>query len=424
MRFRDSLKLPFAISDKKKISNEDYQHKREGTYATGLPNFEYDPVNGLGYGVNGFLIFNGKRSDALFGYTPYKAKLELDVFNTTKNERSLNVKLDMPYFLRSQWRLRANLTYESNPNPLYFGMGTPSLQGLSYYPDGDSSQAPVTDAIYDDYDASLGDANENYNTFAFTEEAGDINLERNFFDGRVRVLLGYELGHVNVAPFEGNSLMKKDYQAGKVFGVGSFITSILQTGIAYDTRDLEPDPSRGVFAEVFNEFSHNAIGAQFNFDKLFAHVNCYAKLFPGVFKKLVFASRVGVGGTGGNAPFYEYRDQPSSEGDIEALGGPSSLRGYKEDRFVGVTTAFANVELRYRFARFRFLKQDLALSAVPFADAGGIWDRFSDILKQNNLRYSAGGGLRIAWNVSTIIRLDYAFSKEDRQFFLELHQAF
>jgi len=42
----------------------------------------------------------------------------------------------------------------------------------------------------------------------------------------------------------------------------------------------------------------------------------------------------------------------------------------------------------------------------------------------NNFRISEGLGLRIAWNVNTILRFDYALSKEDRQFFFNLSHAF
>jgi len=139
---------------------------------------------------------------------------------------------------------------------------------------------------------------------------------------------------------------------------------------------------------------------------------------------MIFACRFGLGVTSGNAPFYEFRDQPSSEGDIEALGGPSSIRGYKENRFIGRVTNFNNVELRYRFLQFKFIKQHIALSGVPFFDIGGIWNSFASMSKNNNFRYSEGMGLRIAWNVNTVIRLDYAISKEDGQFFLQFNHTF
>ncbi len=420
----DSLKLPFKISGKKRLSDEDLKNKREGTYVTGLPNFSSDPVNGFGYGGDGFIIFNGKRKDPFFAYTPYLAKLQISLFNTTKQQREFGINLDVPYFLKTKWRLRVMGEYQNNPNPLYFGMNEGSLKGLSYYPDNDSTQNAVTNASFENYENSFSGDNENYNTYELSEQELDINFDRNFLDGKLRILVGYEIGHIKISSFPGISLLKNDFDNGSINGLGSFITSIVQSALIYDTRDFETDPSRGIFAEVFNEFSSTALGSNFNFNKTFVHFNGYTKVLPKVFKKMVFACRFGFGVTSGNAPFYEYRDQPSSEGDIEALGGPSSLRGYKENRFIGRITNFNNIELRYRFCQFKVLKQHIGLSGVPFFDVGGIWNNFASVLKNNNFRYCEGLGLRIAWNVNTVIRLDYAISKEDKQFFLAFNHSF
>ena len=75
---------------------------------------------------------------------------------------------------------------------------------------------------------------------------------------------------------------------------------------------------------------------------------------------------------------------------------------------------FSNLELRWRFATTTVLNQHLAFSGVPFFDIGGVWNNLSE-MNANNMRYSPGLGFRIAWNVNTILRFDYAVSKEDNQ---------
>jgi outer membrane protein assembly factor BamA len=192
----------------------------------------------------------------------------------------------------------------------------------------------------------------------------------------------------------------------------------------YDTRDLETDPSSGVFAEITNELSLKALGSSFNFNKTFTQGKFYVKVLPNVFEKMIFASRAGFGYTAGEAPFFEYQDQWSSEGSIEGLGGGSTLRGYKQGRFLGRAMNFVNLELRYRFAQTHLLKQHFALSLVPFFDAGGVWDDFSYLSRWQNYRINEGMGLRIAWNVNTILRFDYAVSAEDKQFFFTFGHAF
>jgi outer membrane protein assembly factor BamA len=418
------IALPFAIADEKKLSEEDLANKKEGVYLTGAPDFSSDPINGFGYGVEGSIYFNGKRSDPFFAYTPYRRKLDVVLFNTTRNQREFKLTLDEPYIFNSKWRLRVEAAYEVNPNLLYFGNTEASLAPLAYFPNGDSTQHPVSNSSYKEYDKALTGDNENYNRYTKEEYIFNISAEHSFWDSKLRLLGGYELAYLNMTPFSGNSLLRNDYEAGKIRGVYSGQVSILQAGIVYDTRDLEPDPGKGIFAEITEEFSAKAIGSKYDFNKVFGQLKVYQKLFPGLFKKVVLAARFGMGYTGGDSPFFEYQDEWSSEGSIEGLGGSNTLRGYKQSRFLARAMNFGNIELRARFAQAKLFKQHLAFSGVPFFDIGGVWDSLNRLDRWDNYRHSEGMGLRIAWNVSTILRFDYAVSKEDKQFFFSFGQAF
>ena len=241
---------------------------------------------------------------------------------------------------------------------------------------------------------------------------------------KLRLLAGLEFAQVNITTFSGNSRLQNDRQKGIALGVGKSFVTIEQLGIIYDTRDLETDPSQGVFAEITNELSLKSLGSAYDFNKTFAHFNYYHNLIKTKVKKLVLAARVAGGYTAGNAPFFEYQDQWSSEGSIEGLGGPNTLRGYKQSRFLARTMTFNNVELRYRFAQTNILKQHLAFVLVPSFDFGAVSDQFIDIFQAKNYRYSEGIGLRIVWNVNTVLRFDYAVSKEDNQFFFNLSHTF
>jgi hypothetical protein len=417
--------LPFAIANEKKLSDEDLANKKEGIYVTGVPDLSSDPVNGFGYGGEGSLFFSGKRKDPFFAYTAYRAKLDLVLFNTTRSQRELFLKLDVPYAFNSKWRLRLEGGYESNPNLLYFGNTVKSLSGLNYFPNNDSSAAPVTNATYADYkkNALIG-SNQFFNTYIKDEFILNVSGERSFLDGKLRLLIGYELADFNIKTFPGNSLLQNDFRQGKIRGVGRGLVGIVQTGIIWDTRDLETDPGKGIFAELTNELSLKSLGSAFNFNKTFFHINFYQNLIKNKSKKLVLAFRIAGGYTHSDAPFFEFQDQWSSEGSIEGLGGAHTLRGYKQGRFLDRVMTFNNLELRYRFAQAKFLKQHFAFVAVPFADLGGVWPGISDMGNLNNYRYSEGLGLRIVWNVNTILRFDYAVSNEDRQFFFNLSHAF
>ena len=95
----------------------------------------------------------------------------------------------------------------------------------------------------------------------------NVSGERSFFDGKVRLLVGYEIARITISsPLNDSSYLHKDYLAGNISGYGNNRNSLLQTGIIYDTRNLETDPSRGIFAEITNELSSKTLGSQYDFN--------------------------------------------------------------------------------------------------------------------------------------------------------------
>jgi outer membrane protein assembly factor BamA len=422
---QDSLKLPFAIAKEKRLSTEDLQNKKEGTYLTGVPDISSDPINGFGVGAEAQLFFNGKRTDPFFAYTPFRAQLNVEVFYSTLAQRNIRFDCDIPYLFNTKWRFRGELGYEVNPNLLYFGITEKSLQPLSFYPDNDMNKPIVNNASYDAYENSLIGNRRYYNNYQKEEAVMNLIFERSFLEGKWRAFFGFEISNLRIStPLNDSSYLHVDAMNGNIKGYGNNFVPLIQAGLIYDTRDLETDPSSGSFAEFTNELSFPALGSPYRFNKSFIHYNFYHRIFTHSFKKLVVASRAGIGNLFGDAPFYEFMDEESSEATIEALGGGKTLRGYKQNRFAARAIGFANVELRYRFYQCTIFKQHLAFSTVPFFDLGGAWDNLERISKTQNLRYSEGLGLRIAWNENTILRFDYAISKEDKQFFFELHQSF
>lgn len=421
-----SSNLPFKISELKKLDSLELNEKREGTYVTGIPDISSDPINGFGYGAEGSIIFNGKKNNPFFEYTPYLTKLDVALFNTSKQQREIILTLDKPYAFHTKWRLRGEIAYEINPNLLYFGVTDNTLNTLGDLSKKDHVPLPTYNGDnYSDYENTLTNKYVNYNEYTKEEYILNISGEYSLFDSKMRVLLGFEAAGLNITT-ENDSIsrIKNDQKNNGLLGVGKSNIIFIQSGLVYDTRDFEPDPNRGIFAEITNEFSNQAIGSDYSMDKLFVHVKGYQRLLAKYFKKLIFASRLGIGYTYGNSPFFEYQDEWSSEGSIEGLGGPHTIRGYKQSRFLDRGMYFFNTELRVRFAQFNILRQNISLGAVPFFDMGSVFEKTNQIFRSNRIRYSEGLGLRIGWNLSTILRFDYAVSQEDHQFFFTFDHAF
>ena len=434
--------LPDFVSRDRKLSEDALKKKREGVFFTGLPSVSSDPLNGFGIGGAGYIFFNGERNNPLFAYTPYFLRAGLNLKYSTGNSQEIRLKLDAPYVLNSAWRLKLDGVYSNSPNNVYFGLTEQTLKAL---PQGS----------FDAYSKSLSTIRPGVNGEAaqvadvlknkFAEREWMVNLkgERSMFDGNWRLIMGYELQHLSYKTFEnepvtavdpstgktrtvsnGKSLLQQDAQNNQIFGLNGGLLSIVQAGLIYDTRDFEPDPSKGIVAEFSDEVSAPVIGSAFLFNKVLMQFKHYQQILPEIFPKTVLATRVGYGTImGDQAPFFEYQDQWSPDGSIVALGGSQTLRGYKQNRFLGRTVAYANVELRHKLGELNLIGQNFSFGVVPFVDLGTIGDK---IFQVNILetKVATGVGLRIGWNLSTILTLDFAISPEDKQFFLNFNNSF
>ncbi|MGS0748138.1 Omp85 family outer membrane protein [Halpernia sp. GG3] len=435
----------------KKMSDADLAKKKEGTFVTGIPDFSSDPVIGFGFGARTNIFWNGKRDNPFFAYTPYLMKLKANAAYYTSNARELVLSLDVPYYKGTRWRFKADFKAQQNPANLYFGSSEKTLGALRLPSTPNGGQTYATYDAFDKDRKTLRPGGVDEAEFVtdalsnrFRETEYMLNLKADYALGKTgkwRLMGGYEIQHLSYKTFEGTeadaivpntgeevnapngtSLLRRDFEQGLLFGLDGGWISILQTALIYDTRDFEPDPTKGIYFEIANEFSSQIIGSQFTFNKLFLQGKYFKKIPIG--PRTVFGARLGVGNIfGKNAPFFEFQDQWSPDGSINSLGGKQSLRGFRANRFLARSVAFANFELRARVAEFSLDKQNFAFAIAPFFDAGTVRDRWQD-LNFTKIKTSYGAGARIAWNQSTIISFDYGLSKEDKLFYIGIGQAF
>ncbi|WP_157972188.1 Omp85 family outer membrane protein [Pleomorphovibrio marinus] len=469
----DTLELPFPLSKEKRLSFEDIINKKENWYSTGLPEMTIDPIRGLSVGGNAFLFNNNDRDDPFFYYTPYRIRYGVG-FRIAQNGRVAGeLNIDIPYVFNTKWRLRGDIIYADDPNFQYFGIGEQTLDPLHYQDKLTGNQ--VNRARFNDYAHNLAITRPgrlstigedptrtytdlHYNEVDYNQFLVGLVAERSFFEGRMRLMVGLEYLNIGITHYDfqnvpgaidpitgeektaiqGQTRITEDFRQQSIDAEGSFWARhniggydggrimLLQTGLMWDTRDLEPDPSSGFFAELAQEVSYGWMGSEFDFTKHLVQGVFYEKLFPRHLSKTVLTGRLAVGYVrGNNIPFTEVLDLwgSSEGGGIPVLGGARALRGYRESRFAGMVTTLANLEIRSRFHQMRIWNQHLAFYAVPFFDAGRVYDSFANI-EMRNFRYNPGLGARIAWNQATILRLDYARSQEDSQFFFVFGHTF
>lgn len=281
--------LPFFIHDSKKLPDFELSEKKEGTFVTGLPRFEFDPIRGFGAGGNVNLFMNKTRDDPFFDYTAYRHKINAEFFIFQNGRIRYAINYDAPYIFQSKWRLRADAVHWDDPNAQYWGIGRNSLNRLKFK-DKATGEIRTFNRVKE-YERNLAiaepEADGNYYTdyhyhhFHQREQLYTILGERIMSGGKLRLLFGYEALFTSFTSHKGqiaeeayllsgekteavsrSTLVDKEIADGTWdrFNLSGFnnndkymFTSMLAAALIYDTRDFEPDPSNGTFLQYSHE---------------------------------------------------------------------------------------------------------------------------------------------------------------------------
>ena len=404
--------------------------KRQGGYFTGFPAIGVDPESGFTYGASVQWFDNGSTNSPFFRYAPYRQRLAVAATGSTGGTTRALIGYDVPYINDSPWRVRAAGAFAQNKFENYFGIGSSSLGPLTF------PGSPSKYDTFDDYTRAL-DKNRNgetwarYNDYSKTQVGGGLTVERDFWGGWLRPQLGLQIAHVDIADYTGlriNGAVQQptrlftDHQAGKILGFDGGFDNALKIGLTFDTRDFEPDPAAGMMLQAVGRLSSEVLGSAFNYQQ----VNFSARAFHNLLGnagRLILAGRVDYEMQFGDVPFYSVPNIPATDGDVDGLGGRPTLRGFVSDRFVGRTAAFANAELRWSFGETTLWRQHLRFMLVPFVDSGRVFDSVAQTTL-SGWKFDGGLGLRLAWNLATLVSFEYGRSSEGGLFFMELGHQF
>lgn len=182
--------------------------------------------------------------------------------------------------------------------------------------------------------------------------------------------------------------------------------------VAWDTRDDETSPTRGLYITEQLELTPRTFGdGDYRFARLGSAVHVYVPLIPRE-RRLVLAARAVNDLLFGDAPFYEL---PRFE-ETFAIGGAKGVRGVPGQRYYGKIKAFANVELRSELFSASILGDERRFGLVGFADFGRLWADYRRDPELDGtglgLKYGLGGGLRVASGETFVLRIDVAWSPD------------
>ncbi len=341
--------------------------------------------------------------------------------------------LDAPKFADSPYRIRSQLIFARARYSNYFGLGNSSLDALSF--PGSAAYDNYADYSAAQHEIVGGQTFARYDQYDLLKPSATANVERSFDDGRVRVQAGLGFSYTRIHDYtgetvdatggeatEGQTRLAADCAAQAIVGCSGGRDHYLRLGIAYDTRDFEPDPNRGVFVDAALDVDTAALGSEYDYVRFLVAGRGYYSPIPD-HADLVLAMRVAFVWQSSGTPFFSMNSFPFTEDPRAGLGGHRTLRGYRQDRFVAPVMAVANQEVRWTFGRTTLWRQKLAFIAVPFLDVGRPFDGLAD-LSIRRWRPSYGGALRISWNLATVVTVDYGMSPEDSGLYINFNHIF
>ena len=239
------------------------------------------------------------------------------------------------------------------------------------------------------------------------------------------------------------------------------LTSSIRVGLMYDSRNVENNPTKGIWAEAHVIAAPKWLGTTHEHYRYCATFRHYV---PIVQDKLTFAYRLGYQGTiGKNAPWYNlpFYTNMGIKADNDGFGGYRTVRGLMLNRVQGLDTGFYNIEFRYKFIEFKLWKQNIAFALSAFTDGAHVFRgynmAFTDAAKKkivdtaatqvegaaklasyetlynkfvldrkDGFHGSAGLGLRFIMNQNFIVAFEGAqcFNKQDGGFAFYLNTGF
>jgi hypothetical protein len=393
----------------------------------GLPTITFDTDLGFQYGalVNLYNYGDGTR------FPKYNHSLYFEVSRFTKGSGINRFYYDSDKLIKGL-QTSFDLSYLSDQAYDFFGFNGYNAVYQPDWIDDTKTAPPYKTRMYYKYDRKLFRVKVDLQG----KLAGDHfrwTAGLNFQNFKIGIV---DINNFNKGKDESEQLKPVDglYKKYQDWGIikgdevdGGFVPTF-KGGLVFDTRDTRSNPMKGVWAEAVIEAAPKILGAESSFAKASLIFRKYITLIP---KNLSLVGRVAYQTTiAGDVPFY-YQSQVITSiltGALsEGLGGGKTIRGILRNRVVGDGFLYGNVEARWKFVRFTFIKNNWYLGLNTFMDFGRVTKEIKiadsvinanpDFFKKDSEKFhtSYGLGLRIVENENFVIAVDYgrAMNKQD-----------
>lgn len=395
-----------------------------------LPSVAYDSDLGFQYGglINLFYFGDGKT------YPNYLHSIYLEIARTTKGGGKNQLFYDSGHIFKGKnIRLTADLSYLTEQALNFYGFNGASV---NYNPNFENID-------HQDYISRMFYRHERKIIRSYADFQGGI-IKKKF-----RWLAGLAYYNYFINPVDINKLNKGKSENEKLPDTTSLYDkyidwgiipisdarggeiSFVKLGLIYDTRNIEANPSKGIWSEIIMLTAPSFLGNKNVFTKMAIMHRQYFNLWK---NKLTFVYKADYQFTlFGNTPFYYQPMMQASYSPAtinEGLGGAKSIRGILRNRIVGEDFLYGNFEFRYKFFTKVLFKQNVYVALNPFFDIGkttrGIDLSYINMdsidpnqnfftRKNETLHYTYGCGIHFALNENFVVSINYgrAGSKQD-----------
>jgi outer membrane protein assembly factor BamA len=334
------------------------------------PDGWYPRLGGLTTG-SGFAIGPGYRK-----YFGRDGVFETSAAASLKSYRAVDTHLRFPSFAADRLGIELGAGWRYYPQERFFGLGR------------SSSSADRASYLFEDVTAF-----------------GGVMLWPNSpLRGGAR--LAYTTTHVDSGSGRFPSI-ETVFSANDVPGLAEQPEYLQTVGyIELDYRDFPGNPRSGGRHRLTVSAHRDQDFGRYSFRRVDAEA---MQLFPFLDKRRVIALRVVAAATdasrGSDVPFYS----------MPFVGGPETLRGFRERRFTDRSLLLFNAEYRYEVLA--------ALDMALFVDAGTVAPRLRD-LSLADLKTDYGVGFRFGTRSNLMLRVDIGFGGEGTRYFIKFGPVF
>ena len=339
-----------------------------GKRFTALPLLNFSSDDGTGYGFRLNLYDYDGRT------IPYRRAYSAQAFFSTKGKWVHLLNIDLPE-IRPGERIEIEFLYDRLKYANYFG--------------------DLSEGELNAYTREQKTFRENY------PQLSVVWIRNLRLPWRLQVGLGLSRNWISPNTHTGNILAIQG-----PLGLEGGMFYRINTSLLYDTRDNYLNSGRGVLEALSVGY-----GLGGNGDFHGGLVGYEHRHFLPLREKWVLAHRFTASMVFGDVPFYE----------LPELGGSQTIRGIPKSGIRGQGRLLLNCELRWKGIRISE-KRSLYMGGLVFGDAGQAFGR-AEAPSPTDWQTGVGAGVRLYW-FSTIIRVDYGISENDKGLYMRFAHIF